>query len=158
MVNFKALSAAIILSFSLSALANPVARGTFIAHPVVKKSGSSIAAIVSKDQARLARFNSKSAATTSATVTNEDGSYVASVVVGSQTVSSRHFFSILSLIFVRSSTSSLTLGHPTRGWVRELRSPRAGPASPLATACRFPTARANFLGQSTPILVRFFFK
>ncbi|KZP09214.1 acid protease [Athelia psychrophila] len=85
MANFKVLAAAIVLSFSVSALATPVARGTFITHPIKKVSAKNITATVARDQARLANFNS--AATSSATVTNALDSYVAAVKVGSQTFS-----------------------------------------------------------------------
>ncbi|KAF7981201.1 hypothetical protein HWV62_34527 [Athelia sp. TMB] len=85
MANFKALAASIILAFTVSALAKPVARESFFTHPVTKASAKNITATVAKDQARLAKFNNE--ATSSATVTNQLDSYVAAVKVGSQTFS-----------------------------------------------------------------------
>ena len=85
MVNFKALTAAIVLSFSVSALATPLVRESLLSAPVSKTSAKNITATVAKDQARLAKFNT--AATGSAPVTNQLDSYVASVKVGSQTFS-----------------------------------------------------------------------
>jgi len=90
MVNFKALSTAIVLSFSLSALGSPVAREEkpFLTHPITKKTGNSIANIIAKDTARLAHYNKDaSAAVYSGTVTNEDDTYVAAVTVGTQVFS-----------------------------------------------------------------------
>ncbi|KAF7976111.1 hypothetical protein HWV62_7543 [Athelia sp. TMB] len=85
MVNFKALTAAIVLSFSVSALATPLAREPLLSATVSKTSAKNITATVAKDQARLARFNT--AASGSAPVTNQLDSYVAAVKVGSQTFS-----------------------------------------------------------------------
>ena len=89
MVNFKALSTTIVLSFSLSALGSPVAREkSFLTHPITKKTGKSIANILAKDTARLAHYNNDAAAAVySGTVTNEDDTYVAAVTVGTQVVS-----------------------------------------------------------------------
>lgn len=85
MVNFNALTSAIVLSFAVSTLASPVARESFVTHPITKKASKSITATVAKDQARLAKYNS--AASSSATVINEVDSYIAQVKVGTQTVS-----------------------------------------------------------------------
>lgn len=87
MANFQALVAAIVLSFAASALATPVARSSFITHPISKVSGKNVTATITRDLARIANFNSDSAATSSATVTNQLDSYVAAVKVGSQTFS-----------------------------------------------------------------------
>ncbi|KAF7981762.1 hypothetical protein HWV62_31825 [Athelia sp. TMB] len=83
MVNFNALTSAIILSFALSAMAGPVSRESFVTHPITKKASKSITATLAKDQARLAKFNG--AAASSGTVINEVDSYIAQVAVGSQT-------------------------------------------------------------------------
>ncbi|KZP09518.1 acid protease [Athelia psychrophila] len=83
MFNFKTLTSAIVLSFAVSAIAGPVARESFITHPITKKSSGSVKSTVAKDQARLAKYNS--AASSSATVTNDVDSYIAKVTVGSQT-------------------------------------------------------------------------
>ncbi|KAF7968489.1 hypothetical protein HWV62_30483 [Athelia sp. TMB] len=77
MVNFNALTSAIILSFAVSAMAGPVARESFVTHPITKKASKSITATVAKDQARLAKFNG--AAASSGTVINEVDSYIAQV-------------------------------------------------------------------------------
>lgn len=84
MFNFKTLTSAIVLSFAVSAIAGPVARESFITHPITKKASKSIKQTVARDQARLAKYNS--AASSSATVINEVDSYIATVTVGSQTV------------------------------------------------------------------------
>jgi len=83
MFNFKTLTSAIILSFAVSAIAGPVARESFVTHPITKKASKSIKQTVAKDQARLAKYNS--AASSSATVINEVDSYIAQVKVGTQT-------------------------------------------------------------------------
>ncbi|KAF7981782.1 hypothetical protein HWV62_31865 [Athelia sp. TMB] len=83
MVNFNALTSAIILSFAVSAMAGPVARESFVTHPITKKASKSITATLAKDQARLAKYNG--AAASSGTVINEVDSYIAEVKVGSQT-------------------------------------------------------------------------
>ena len=85
MVNFNALTSAIVLSFAISALASPVARESFVTHPITKKASKSITVTLAKDRARLSKYNS--AASSSATVINEVDSYIAQVTVGSQTVS-----------------------------------------------------------------------
>lgn len=120
MVNFNALSASIILTSGLSVLATPVARDNLITYSLTKKTGQSIAAIIAKDQARLAHYNSQ--ASSSVTVTNEDAAYVAAVKVGSQTVS-MHFIVGLCLFLMtfESSTSLLTRDLRTRGLVLEPR-------------------------------------
>ncbi|KAF7981561.1 hypothetical protein HWV62_33173 [Athelia sp. TMB] len=90
MVNFKALFATIVLSFSLSALGSPVVREekSFLTHPITKKTGKSITNILAKDTARLAHYNKDAAAAVySGAVTNEDDTYVAAVTVGTQVFS-----------------------------------------------------------------------
>ena len=88
MAKFSALISSIVLSFAVSALAGPVARESFITYPISKKASKSIAVTIAKDQARLAKYNS--AGLSSATVINEDNSYIAQVTVGTQIVSN-HF-------------------------------------------------------------------
>ncbi|KZP33239.1 acid protease [Athelia psychrophila] len=83
MVNFRTLTSAIVLSFAVSAIAGPVARESFISHPITKKASKSITQTVGKDQARLAKYNS--VASSSVPVTNQDTSYTAKVTIGSQT-------------------------------------------------------------------------
>lgn len=85
MVNFNALTSAILLSFAVSAIAGPVARESFVKLPITKKASKSITQTVAKDQARLAKYNGAAAA--SGTVINEVDSYIAPITVGSQTVS-----------------------------------------------------------------------
>ncbi|KAF7972932.1 hypothetical protein HWV62_16596 [Athelia sp. TMB] len=92
MVNFNSLTSAILLSFAVSALASPVARNSFMTHPITKKASKSITAILAKDKARLAKYNGhvplaedNFAVSGSTPVINEVNSYIAQVHVGSQT-------------------------------------------------------------------------
>jgi len=85
MSNFRAFAASIILSFAISTLAGPIVREDFISHPITKVSSKSITSIIANDQARLANYNSASNSSSTATVTNDVESYIASVKVGSQT-------------------------------------------------------------------------
>lgn len=85
MVNFKALSTSIVLSFALAAVGTPVARDSFLTAPISYKSSNSISAILAKDNARFPKDAAN--AVYSGTVTNEDDTYVAAVTVGTQVVS-----------------------------------------------------------------------
>lgn len=89
MVNFKALSTAVVLSFCLAVVGSPVSREeeTFLTHPITRKSKYSIPKVLAKDNARIANFNGDAAAAVfSGAITNEDSTYVAAVTVGTQVV------------------------------------------------------------------------
>jgi hypothetical protein len=77
------ITAAFVASLALSAFATPTARESVIKVPVKKVHASSAKAVVSKDQARLAKANGYAAS--SGAITNEVDSYLAAVKVGSQT-------------------------------------------------------------------------
>ncbi|KZP04208.1 acid protease [Athelia psychrophila] len=90
MVNFKALSTSVVLSFAFAVLGSPVAREerTFLTHPITRKSSSSIPKILEKDIGRIANFNGDAQATVySGAVTNEEDSYLAAVTIGTQVFS-----------------------------------------------------------------------